>query len=120
MTTFRIAELRVGRACPFGPQGQPSAIDKQPVAEPLAAGPSGLAGDELGDPRRHGGLDKAIDFALTRARTKRYGHAAQHLATCADLARRIEDFASVETHAAYLAKLKQDHGRKSGFWGQVA
>lgn len=64
-------------------------------------------------------LRAMIDFALIQARTKRYGHAARHLATCADLARRIEDFAPVESHDAYLAKLKQDHGRKSGFWGQV-
>jgi hypothetical protein len=64
-------------------------------------------------------LRAMIDFTLTNARSKRYGYAAQHLTTCADLARRIEDFAPVETHAAYLARLKHDHGRKSGFWSLV-
>ena len=60
MTTFRISELRIGRARPFGPKGVPSAIDKQPVAVPLHAGPLGLSGDEQGDPRHHGGPDKAV------------------------------------------------------------
>jgi hypothetical protein len=39
-----------------------------------------------------------IDFTLIRARAKRYGHAARHLATCAALASRIADFAPFETH----------------------
>ncbi len=67
MTTFRLAAVHVGRARPFGPQGQLSAIDKTPVAGPVAAGPTGLAGDEQGDPKRHGGPDKAI-----------HAYAAQH------------------------------------------
>lgn len=65
-------------------------------------------------------LRAMIDFTLSKARSKRYGYAAQHLATCADLAGRIEDFAPVETHDAYVARLKNEHGRKSGFWSQVA
>src|SRR5690606_7301413 len=65
-------------------------------------------------------LRAMIDFALTRARTKRYGHAARHLATCANLARRIEDFAPFETHDAYVARLKDEHGRKFGFWSLTA
>lgn len=60
MTSFRITQLRIGPARPFGPKGVPSAIDKQPQTGPLAAGPLGLAGDEQGDPRHHGGPDKAI------------------------------------------------------------
>ncbi len=57
---FRIAAVRVGRARPFGPHGEPSAIDKTVVDGAVMAGPSGLTGDEQGDPRRHGGPDKAI------------------------------------------------------------
>lgn len=60
MTGWRAAEIRLARARPFGPRGEPSAIDKQPVAGPVLAGAKGLAGDEQGDPRHHGGPDKAI------------------------------------------------------------
>jgi hypothetical protein len=61
-------------------------------------------------------LRAMIDFTLTTARSKRYGYAARHLSTCADLARGIEDFGTFETHDAYLARLKAQHGRKFGFW----
>jgi len=61
-------------------------------------------------------LRAMIDFTLTKARSKRYGYAAEHLATCAELAERIEDFGELETHVAYLARLKSQHGRKYGFW----
>lgn len=61
-------------------------------------------------------LRAMIDFTLTKARSKRYGYAAEHLATCAELAGRIEDFGELETHDAYLARLKSLHGRKHGFW----
>lgn len=60
MSGFRILEVRIGRARPFGPQGQPSAIDKQPVSGPVAVAAPGLEGDEQGDRRRHGGPDKAV------------------------------------------------------------
>jgi hypothetical protein len=50
-------------------------------------------------------LRAMIDFTLNEARQKRYGYAAQHLATCADLAGRIEDFGAVEPHHAYAARL---------------
>jgi hypothetical protein len=57
-----------------------------------------------------------IDFTLIKASSKRYGYAAEHLATCAELAGRIEDFGELETQDAYLARLKTQHGRKYGFW----
>lgn len=60
MTAFRIAEVRVGRPRPFGPQGQPSAIDKAPAAGAVYATVDGLEGDTQGDTRHHGGPDKAI------------------------------------------------------------
>ncbi|WP_297972580.1 MOSC domain-containing protein [uncultured Amaricoccus sp.] len=60
MQTFSVIELRVGTALPFGPRGQPSAIDKQPLAGPAMAGTTGIEGDAQGDPRHHGGPDKAI------------------------------------------------------------
>ncbi len=64
-------------------------------------------------------LRAMIDFALTRARSKRYGYAADHLAACADLARRVDDFGEIESHQGYVARLKSEHGRKSGFWSRV-
>lgn len=61
-------------------------------------------------------LRAMIDFTLTNARSKRYGYAAKHLGTCADLARRIEDFGAIETYDTYFSRLKTQHGRKYGFW----
>lgn len=61
-------------------------------------------------------LRAMIDFALDKARAKRYPHAARHLATCADLAGRIADYAPHPDHTTYVEALKSRHGRKSGFW----
>jgi MOSC domain-containing protein YiiM len=54
------AHLLSGRARPFGPNGEPSAIDKHCVAAPLRLTAAGLAGDEQADRRHHGGVDKAL------------------------------------------------------------
>ena len=64
-------------------------------------------------------LRAMIDFALSKARSKRYRHVAAHLATCAELAPRVEDFGQFESHESYLAKLKEQHGRKKDFWSYV-
>lgn len=61
-----------------------------------------------------------IDFTLTKARSSRYGHAARHLATCAALAGRSDDWGTLPDHSAYVATLQAAHGRKSGFWNLVA
>ncbi|KKM00576.1 hypothetical protein LCGC14_1803070, partial [marine sediment metagenome] len=65
-------------------------------------------------------LRSMIDFTLSKARSKRYGYAAQHLAECNVLAGQIEDFGTFEAHATYVERLKRDHGRKTGFWGHFA
>ncbi|MDB5675043.1 MAG: hypothetical protein JWM65_2025 [Sphingomonas bacterium] len=57
-----------------------------------------------------------IDFALNKARVKRYPHAARHLAECATLAAQIEDYGPHPTHEAYHHALRAAHGRKTGFW----
>jgi len=62
-------------------------------------------------------LRAMIGFTLSMARSKRYGYAAQHLAECAALAARIEDYGTFEPHSTYVARLKLEHGRKAGFWG---
>lgn len=65
-------------------------------------------------------LRAMIDFALTKARSGRYRHAARHLQECASLAPAIADYGALETHQAYVARLEAKHGRKSGFWGLVS
>jgi len=65
-------------------------------------------------------LRAMIDFTLSKARSKRYGYASQHLVDCAALSERIEDYGTFEPHATYIARLKRDHGRKTGFWGHFA
>jgi len=65
-------------------------------------------------------LRAMIDFTLREARSSRYGHAARHLAACARMAERIEDWRAIEAHEAYVARLRAEHGRKSGFWTRTA
>jgi hypothetical protein len=57
-----------------------------------------------------------IDFSLGAARSSRYRHAARHLLECQGLAGQIEAFGGFETHEAYRARLKAEHGRKASFW----
>jgi hypothetical protein len=64
-------------------------------------------------------LRAMIDFTLAKARSSRYRHAARHLMDCEGLAASIPDFGAVETHEAYVARLKAAHRRKSGFWSLV-
>lgn len=54
-----LAVLR-GPAVPYTRPGSHSAIAKAPVTGPVAVGQLGLAGDEQGDRRVHGGPDKAV------------------------------------------------------------
>ena len=61
-------------------------------------------------------LRAMIDFALEKARFKRYPHAARHLQECENLARRIDSYVPHPDHATYVASLTARHGRKSGFW----
>jgi len=64
-------------------------------------------------------LRAMIDFALSKARAKRYRHAARHLTTCAELAPHIQEFGDFEAHEAYVARLKKHHSLKVGFWSLV-
>jgi hypothetical protein len=57
-----------------------------------------------------------IDFALVKARTKRYRHAARHLLQCESLNQEISDYGRFEMHDAYLNRLRMEHGRKTSFW----
>ena len=55
-----VPRFLVGKARPFGPQGEPSAIAKHHVTAPLQLTLLGLGGDEQGDRLHHGGPDKAL------------------------------------------------------------
>ena len=61
-------------------------------------------------------LRAMIDFALTKGRASRYTHAARHLQDCAVLDGRIADYCSAEPHGTYIARLRNQHARKTSFW----
>lgn len=65
-------------------------------------------------------LRPMIDFCLTQSRTTRYKHAARHFLECASLSKSIQDFGKAETHEAYEARLRNEHGKKAAFWNLVA
>jgi hypothetical protein len=60
-------------------------------------------------------LRAMIDFCLRNSRSSRYRHAARHLLDCSGLSSAIADFGRFETHAAYEARLRREHGRKNSF-----
>lgn len=55
----RVRTALTGRAQPYS-RGSTSAIAKQPVSGLIRVDREGLAGDEQGDRRLHGGPDKAV------------------------------------------------------------
>ena len=56
----KITQLRIGRPQPVPGVALPSAYHRQPVTERVAVGTLGLAGDQVGNTRVHGGPDKAV------------------------------------------------------------
>lgn len=50
----------IGHVRPFGPKGVPSGIGKLPLAGPVPVTALGLSGDSQGDPKHHGGPEKAL------------------------------------------------------------
>lgn len=61
-----------------------------------------------------------IEDTLNGAKSSRYKHAARHLLECLSLASSIQDFGTFETHETFTSRLHAKHGRKVGFWAQVA
>lgn len=59
-TIGRLRAVLTGEVQPCTREGSLSGIDKQPRQGPVQAGPLGLQGDEQGDLRVHGGVDKAV------------------------------------------------------------
>lgn len=60
MSSKQIDQLFVGGLKALPPEGQMSGIFKEPLAGPVLLGAEGLAGDRHGDPRFHGGPEKAL------------------------------------------------------------
>ena len=56
----RVDALLTGTARPYTRPGSRSGIDKQPRTDSVQLGALGFEGDEQGDPRVHGGPDKAV------------------------------------------------------------
>jgi MOSC domain-containing protein YiiM len=52
--TVRLVSVNVGRIV------DGTAIDKQPIVGPVSVGAEGVAGDEIGSPKHHGGPDQAV------------------------------------------------------------
>ncbi|WP_431285103.1 DUF6880 family protein [Humitalea sp. 24SJ18S-53] len=65
-------------------------------------------------------LHRALaEDVLRRAASKNYPYAARDVQSCARLADRLPDEESFESHAAFVARLRREHPRKSGFWTLV-
>lgn len=60
MSGIEISAVLTGRVKPLGKRQLPSGIDKSPVERAVVFGELGLEGDEQGDLRFHGGVEKAI------------------------------------------------------------
>ena len=61
-----------------------------------------------------------IEDTLEGAKAKRYKHAARHLQESRSLEPAIADHGRLETHAAFLARMRARHARKAGFWSLLA
>lgn len=56
----KVLALLAGRVRAFGPNGELSAIDKYPLSYPVVLTATGITGDQQGDMRHHGGVEKAV------------------------------------------------------------
>ena len=61
-------------------------------------------------------LRATIEFGLGSERSSRYKRAARHLTDCSALSSNIGDCGEFETHEAFEAGLRREHGRKESFW----
>ena len=65
-------------------------------------------------------LRAMIEAILRRGWAKYYKRAARCLLDCAGLSSRIQDYGVYESHEAFEARLRRDHGRKESFWSLLA
>jgi hypothetical protein len=62
-------------------------------------------------------LHRALaEDVLQRASSRQYQYAARDVRSCEGLAPFLPDEANLETHDAFMARLRREHPRKSGFW----
>jgi hypothetical protein len=62
-------------------------------------------------------LYRAMTLAvLGAARSKFYRYAARDLLSAGQAAERVIDWHGLPDHAAFLRRLRQEHGRKHSFW----
>jgi hypothetical protein len=71
-------------------------------------------------PGRNTASPRHDEDTLDGAKSKRYRHAARHLAECQALASAISDYGEFEPHETFVSRLRARHGRKSGFWTLIA
>lgn len=60
---------------------------------------------------------RLVESVLDRGSSKQYPYAARDFQSCTRLAQHLPASGSIETHAAFVARLQKVHGRKYGFWG---
>jgi uncharacterized Zn finger protein len=60
---------------------------------------------------------RLVESVLDRGSSKQYPYAARDFQSCTRLSPRLPTPGSIETHAAFVARLQKAHGRKYGFWG---
>ena len=60
-----------------------------------------------------------IRDTLDGAKSKRYRHAARHLAEYQATDASIGDYGAIPSHPRFVEELRQKHGRKYGFWQLV-
>lgn len=53
---------------------------------------------------------------LQRASSRQYQYAARDVLACASLASVLPDEPGLESHAAFMVRLRKEHPRKIGFW----
>ena len=62
-------------------------------------------------------LHRALaEDVLRRASSRQYVYAVRDVRACASLLPLLVDEPGLENHEAFLARLKREHGRKTGFW----
>ncbi|SDC99446.1 MOSC domain-containing protein YiiM [Cupriavidus sp. YR651] len=77
-----IDAVLAGKVRPYGPKGLPSGIDKTEVHDAVRVTTIGLAIDEQGDPKHHGGPEKALHHYAR----DHYAHWQTELSAYADAA----------------------------------
>lgn len=60
-----------------------------------------------------------LEEILDEGRSRAYGHAARYFRRLAELDERVETYQPLVAHAAYVASLRDHHGRKKAFWRRV-